>query len=93
MNQLSLIKSPNKDLYQLLLDDNAVLNLLPIPQGSFLRQDKKTVAVDAFYMAQFPVTQELYQAVMVFRESTKGKSIPLVCKPIQENHFMYYKNK
>jgi hypothetical protein len=54
MNQLSLIKSPNKDLYQLLLDDNAVLNLLPIPQGAFLRKDKMTVVVDAFYMAQFP---------------------------------------
>ncbi len=68
MNQLSLINSQDKDLYQLLLDDNAVLNLLHIPQGSLLRKDKMTVAVDAFYMAQFPVTKELYQAVMFFLE-------------------------
>lgn len=78
MNQFSLIQSTDKDEYYLLLDDTPLATLLPIPRGSFLREDDCTITVDAFYMMQLPVTQELYKAVTgVNPAHFKGKNNPV----------------
>ena len=61
MKKLELIK--NDTGCQLIIDDRMLCNLILIPGGSFLREDGKRVKVNGFYMAQFPVTQELYEAV------------------------------
>jgi formylglycine-generating enzyme required for sulfatase activity len=49
--------------YQLIVDGLEPFNLVSIPGGSFQREDGQTVKVNSFCMAQFPVTQELYEAV------------------------------
>jgi formylglycine-generating enzyme required for sulfatase activity len=49
--------------YQIFIENQAVCTFVSIPKGSFEREYGKTVTVNHFFMAQFPVTQELYEAV------------------------------
>jgi hypothetical protein len=49
--------------YQLLIDHQLACTLVSIPKGSFLREDGKIVTVNAFCMARFAVTQDLYETV------------------------------
>ena len=59
-------------------NDNLFCNLVSVPGGSFKREDGKTVTVNAFYMAQFPVTQQLYEAVTGNNPSNfKGRQHPV----------------
>ena len=48
---------------QLFIDNMLASTLVYIPQGSFLRSDGKIVTINAFCMARFAVTQDLYKAV------------------------------
>jgi len=64
--------------YQLTIGDRALCNLISIPGGSFLRKDGQTVKVNGFCMAQFPVTQEFYEAVTGANPSSfKGSHHPV----------------
>ncbi len=49
--------------YQLLIDNKLACTLVSIPKGSFLREDGKIVTVNAFCMARFAVTQDLFKTV------------------------------
>lgn len=64
--------------YQINLENQSVCTLVPIPKGSFEREYGKTVTVNHFFMAQFPVTQEMYEAVTGENPSNfKGKQHPV----------------
>ncbi len=68
----------NKTDYQLLIDNKVVCTLMSIPKGSFMREDGKVVAVNAFCMARFAVTQDLYETVTGKTPSYfKGKQHPV----------------
>ena len=54
---------PNATGYELLIDHQLACTLVSIPKGSFLREDGKIVTVNAFCMARFAVTQDLYKTV------------------------------
>jgi formylglycine-generating enzyme required for sulfatase activity len=54
---------PTATGYQLLIDHQLACTLVSIPKGSFLREDGKIVTVNAFCMARFAVTQDLYETV------------------------------
>ena len=54
---------PNPTGYQLLIDTQLACTLISIPKGSFRRSDGKIVMVNAFCMARFAVTQDLYETV------------------------------
>ena len=59
--------------------NNMPHDLLLVPGGSFEREDGETIAVSAFYMAQFPVTQQLYGDVTgrINPSSFKGGQHPV----------------
>ena len=62
----------------LYLEDQVICKLIHIPEGSFLREDGQIVSVNAFYMARFAVTQELYETVSSNNPSRfKGKQHPV----------------
>ncbi len=64
--------------YQLLIDQQLACTLVSIPKGSFLREDGKIVTVNAFYMARFAVTQDLYETVTGKNPSSfQGKQHPV----------------
>ena len=64
--------------YQLIVDELEPFNLVSIPGGSFQREDGQTVKVNSFCMAQFPVTQELYEVVTGDTPSRfKGRQHPV----------------
>ena len=64
--------------YQLLIDDQLACTLVSIPKGSFLRDDGKIVTVNAFCMARFAVTQDLYETVTGKNKSRfQGKQHPV----------------
>ena len=59
-------------------EDQVICKLIYIPQGSFKRNDGKIICVNAFYMARFAVTQELYETVTGNNPSRfKGKQHPV----------------
>jgi formylglycine-generating enzyme len=49
--------------YHIYIRDELFSTLLPIPKGSFKREDGATITLNSFYMSQFQVTQEFYTAV------------------------------
>jgi formylglycine-generating enzyme len=59
------------------------MNMVAVPEGSFLMSHKENDSVEItfekpFYMAEFPVTQELYEAVMENNPAHfKGKKRPV----------------
>jgi formylglycine-generating enzyme required for sulfatase activity len=55
--------TPAGNGYDLAVEGETLLRLLQIPAGSFTREDGKEISVHAFCLGQFPVTQELYEAV------------------------------
>jgi len=61
MSLLELKQSENK--YQLFANGDLLANFLPITAGSYRREDGADVKVNAFYMAEFPVTQHFYKEV------------------------------
>ena len=64
--------------YQLLIDHQLACTLVSIPKGSFLREDGKIVKVNAFCMARFAVTQDLYETVTGKNpSSSQGKQHPV----------------
>ena len=64
--------------YQLLIDKQLACTLVSIPRGSFLREDGKKVMVNAFCMARFAVTQDLYETVTGKNPSKfQGKQHPV----------------
>jgi formylglycine-generating enzyme required for sulfatase activity len=64
--------------YQLLIDHQLACTLVSIPKGSFRREDGKIVTVNAFCMARFAVTQDLYEAVTGHNPSSfQGKQHPV----------------
>ena len=64
--------------YQLLIDHQLACTLVSIPKGSFMREDGKIVTVNAFCMARFAVTQDLYETVTGKNPSNfQGKQHPV----------------
>ena len=69
---------PNATGYELLIDYQLACTLVSIPKGSFLRSDGKIVKVNAFCMARFAVTQDLYKTVTCKNPSSfQGKQHPV----------------
>ena len=70
--------SENKTDRQLFIDNMLACTLVSIPKGSYLREDGKIVTVNAFCMARFAVTQELYETVTGNNPSKfQGKQHPV----------------
>ncbi len=68
----------NETGYQLLIDNKVVCTLMSLPKGSFRREDGKIVTVNAFCMARFAVTQDLYETVTGKNKSRfQGKQHPV----------------
>ena len=68
-----------KQLKRLILPGGAALEIAEIPQGSFMRQDGKTITLSKkYWLGKFEVTQAQYQAVMNHNPSSfKGSSRPV----------------
>jgi formylglycine-generating enzyme len=49
--------------YQFFIENKLFCNLVPIPAGSFTREDNASISLNSFYISEFQVTQELYTAV------------------------------
>jgi formylglycine-generating enzyme required for sulfatase activity len=49
--------------YRFSIDNSLDFDLVAIPGGKFKREDGAEIGISPFYLAEFPVTQELYKAV------------------------------
>jgi formylglycine-generating enzyme required for sulfatase activity len=77
--ELKLLQSGENYHLQINTDEKQLsYRFVPVPTGSFVRKDKATVKLNAFYMAEFTVTQELYFAIMDKNPSRfKGEKNPV----------------
>ncbi len=77
--ELKLLQSGENYHLQINTDEKQLsYRFLPVPAGSFVREHKATVKLNAFYMAEFTVTQELYLAIMDKNPSSfKGEKNPV----------------
>ncbi len=60
VRKIALIKTGNG--YRIAID-HLTFDLVAIPGGKFRRSDGKEVTINPFYLSEFAVTQELFQAV------------------------------
>jgi formylglycine-generating enzyme required for sulfatase activity len=78
MANFEIRRKDNNTDRQLFINDKLACTLVSIPKGSFRREDGKIVTVNAFCMARFAVTQDLYETVTGKNPSRfQGKQNPV----------------